>query len=138
MITDRHARRSTCPINASLEVMGDRWSLLIVRDMLFGGARTYRDFLSSDEKIATNILANRLARLQQSGIITSRPNPRDGRSLVYRLTPKGVDLVPVLMELSRWGTRHEAGAPPPGILEAWQADPQAFISDIRAAQSAVD
>lgn len=135
MTTAPNRRRSTCPINASLEVLGDRWSLLIVRDMLFGGARTYRDFLASDEKIATNILANRLARLQQCGIISSQPNPEDGRSLVYRLTPKGLDLVPVLMELSRWGTRHEAGEPPPGILDAWLADPQAFIAGIRQAHT---
>lgn len=135
MATVSNRRRSTCPINASLEVLGDRWSLLIVRDMLFGGARTYRDFQASEEKIATNILANRLARLQQCGIITSQSNPEDGRSLIYRLTSKGLDLVPVLMELSRWGTRHEAGQPPPGILDAWVADPQAFIAGIRDAQA---
>ena len=118
-----HNRRSTCPINAALEVLGDRWSLLIVRDMLFGGARTYRDFLRSDEKIATNILANRLGRLQVAGIITSEPHPDDGRSSIYRLTSKGADLVPVLMELSAWGTRYEGGQPPQGVLDAWRKDP---------------
>lgn len=126
-----HSRRSTCPINASLEVVGDRWSLLIVRDLMFAGARTFRDFLRSDEKIATNILANRLAKLQEAGIITSRPDPADGRSVLYRLTSKGVELAPVLMELSRWGTRFEEGQPPAGILDAWVADRDAFLDGVR-------
>src|SRR5688572_5778966 len=99
MTEKSRSRRSTCPINASLEVLGDSWSLLIVRDLMFAGARTYRDFLRSDEKIATNILANRLAKLQAAGIITSRPDPEDGRRVLYRLTAKGVELAPVLMEL---------------------------------------
>jgi DNA-binding HxlR family transcriptional regulator len=131
MIENRPERRSTCPINASLEVLGDRWSLLIVRDMIFAGARTYKDFLSSDEKIATNILANRLVRLQDFGIVTSAPDSRDKRSLIYRLTTKGIELAPVLMELSRWGTRYEEGIPPHGILQAWESDPEAFYSGIR-------
>jgi DNA-binding HxlR family transcriptional regulator len=99
--------------------------------MIFGGARTYRDFLSSDEKIATNILASRLVRLQKAGILTSAPDREDGRSRIYRLTAKGVELAPILMELSRWGTRFEEGEPPPGVLPAWEANPEAFLADIR-------
>jgi DNA-binding HxlR family transcriptional regulator len=131
MITNRQQRRSSCPINASLEVLGDRWSLLIVRDMLFGGARTYKDFQASDESIATNVLADRLTKLQDAGIITSERNPEDGRSHIYRLTPKGIDLVPVLMELSAWGTRYEEGQPPRGILSAWQADRDGYVAEIK-------
>lgn len=131
MIERRQSRRSSCPINASLEVLGDRWSLLIVRDLMFGGLRTYKDFQSSDEGIATNILASRLAKLQDSGIVTSHRDPQDGRSLIYRLTAKGVELAPVLMELSRWGTRFEEGKPPHGILQAWETNPQAFLAEIR-------
>lgn len=130
MVERRQGRRSTCPINASLEVLGDRWSLLIVRDLMFGGARTYKDFRSS-EGIATNILASRLAKLQDSGIVTSHRDAQDGRSLIYRLTAKGVELAPVLLELSRWGTRFEGGEPPSGILQAWEANPQAFLAGIR-------
>jgi DNA-binding HxlR family transcriptional regulator len=130
-MNDMNTRRSTCPISSSLEILGDRWSLLIVRDMLFAGARTYKDFLASEEKIATNILASRLEKLQASGIITSERNPDDGRSFVYRLTGKGIDLVPVIMELSNWGTRYEDGKPPGGVLEAWQADPTAFQEQLR-------
>lgn len=125
------SRRSTCPINAALEVVGDSWSLLIVRDLMFAGARTYRDFLRSDEKIATNILASRLDKLERAGIISSRRDPTDARSILYRLTAKGVELAPVLMELSRWGTRYEDGQPPHGILDAWTADPGAFLDGVR-------
>jgi DNA-binding HxlR family transcriptional regulator len=128
MTSNHSARRSTCPINASLEVLGDRWSLLIVRDMLFSGARTYKDFLASNEKIATNILADRLNKLQASGIIASERDAQDGRSMLYRLTSKGKDLVPVLMELSVWGTLYEGGQPPEGILDAWKADQTGFIA----------
>lgn len=126
----RH-RRSTCPISSALEIVGDSWSLLIIRDMLFGHARTYKDFLASDEAIATNILANRLSKLQECGIIAGAPNPQDGRSQIYRLTAKGLDLIPVLMELSTWGARHEDGQPPGGILDAWKADRQGFLDKIR-------
>jgi DNA-binding HxlR family transcriptional regulator len=121
-------RRSTCPISAALEVVGDRWSLLIVRDMLFGGARTFKDFSVSAEGIATNILTSRLAKLQAHGIVNSQRNPDDGRGLIYRLTPKGISLAPVLMELSRWGTEYEAGEPPPDILDAWIADRAGFLA----------
>ena len=133
MKVNPHGRRSTCPINASLEVLGDRWSLLIVRDMLFGGAQTYKQFLASDEKIATNILASRLTRLQKTGIITSEPDPQDRRSVRYRLTAKGMYLVPLLMELSTWGTRYEEGQPPNGILDAWKKDREGFIKSIGTA-----
>lgn len=132
MMTKRNARRSTCPINASLEVIGDRWSLLIVRDMLFGRARTYKDFRGAEEGIATNILADRLERLLSFGIIASEQAPDDGRRMIYRLTEKGFDLVPVLMELSFWGSRYEEGRPPPGILEEWQSDKEAFVERVRA------
>lgn len=127
-------RRSDCPIHAALEVVGDRWSLLIVRDLIFGGARTYKDFLGSQERIATNILANRLSRLQELGILTSARDPEDGRSQIYRLTGKGLDLVPVLMELSRWGARHEGGIAPEGVLEAWQSDRDGFLRLVRSQQ----
>lgn len=124
------SRRSSCPINAALEILGDRWSLLIVRDMLFAGARTFKDFRASEEKIATNILAERLTRLQKAGIITCEPDPEDRRRVRYQLTSKGLDLVPVLMELSAWGTRHEEGQPPHGLLDAWRDDRSGFIESI--------
>src|SRR5262247_1898293 len=95
-------RRSGCPLNASVEMLGDRWSLLVIRDMMVRGYRTYREFLKSDEKIATNILADRLEKLEAHGIITARPDPSDARKLIYRLTEKGIDLAPVLAEMVLW------------------------------------
>lgn len=104
--------RSGCPVSISLEVFGDRWSLLIVRDMMVRGYRTFKQFQESGEGIATNILADRLQRLEKSGIVSSTPDENDGRKLNYRLTEKGIDLAPVMLELLIWGARHEnTGAP---------------------------
>jgi DNA-binding HxlR family transcriptional regulator len=100
-------RRSGCPLNASVEMLGDRWSLLIVRDMMLRGFRTYREFLESHEEIATNILADRLRKLEADGIILSKPDPADGRRSIYLLSKKGIDLAPVLAEMVLWAAAHE-------------------------------
>jgi DNA-binding HxlR family transcriptional regulator len=100
-------RRSGGPLNASVEMLGDRWSLLILRDMMLRGYRTFNEFLHSGEKIATNILANRLRRLESYGIIETERDPADGRKMIYTLTPKGIDLAPVLTEMVLWAARHE-------------------------------
>jgi len=100
-------RRSGCPLNASVETLGDRWSLLIIRDMMLRGSRTYKEFLESYEGIATNILADRLRKLEAHGIITTERDPSDGRRLFYLLTAKGIDLAPVLTEMVLWAARHE-------------------------------
>jgi len=90
-----------------VETLGDRWSLLIIRDMMLRGFRTYKEFLESFEGIATNILADRLRKLQAYGIITTERDPSDGRRLFYLLTEKGIDLAPVLTEMVLWAARHE-------------------------------
>src|SRR5580704_11552767 len=100
-------RRSGCPLNASVEMLGDRWSLLILRDMMLRGYRTFNEFLHSGEKIATNILADRLRRLESYGIVETRRDPTDGRKMIYTLTTKGIDLAPVLTEMVLWAARHE-------------------------------
>ena|SRR5271165_2845007 len=100
-------RRSGCPLNASVEMLGDRWSLLILRDMMLRGYETFNEFLHSDEKIATNILADRLRRLESYGIVETEQDPSDGRKIIYTLTPKGIDLAPVLTEMVLWAARHE-------------------------------
>lgn len=124
-------RVSTCPINASLEVLGDRWSLLVVRDLLFAGYRTFNEFLHAGEGMATNVLTDRLAKLADAGILTRKPDPEDGRKWLYGLTRKGFELAPVLLELSRWGTKYEHGVPPPGVLDAYEADRAGFLADLR-------
>ncbi len=100
-------RRSGCPLNASVEMLGDRWSLLILRDMMLRGFSTFKEFLSSYEGIATNILSDRLKRLIAHGIISTKEDPSDGRKLIYILTPKGLDLAPVLTEMVLWAAKHE-------------------------------
>src|SRR4029079_5008303 len=90
-------RSSDCPVNFAVESLGDKWSLVIVRDMIFWGKKTYGDFLKADEQIATNILADRLAFLEKEGIISKSPDPADKRKEIYRVTERGIDLIPMLL-----------------------------------------
>ena len=123
-------RRSGCPLNASVEMLGDRWSLLIVRDMMIRGFHTYKEFLDSDEHIATNILADRLRKLEAHGIITTEPDASDGRKLVYSLTSKGIDLAPVLAEMVLWAARHEETGNQP-LVHALQTNQQGVVAEVR-------
>ena len=123
-------RRSGCPLNASIEMLGDRWSLLIIRDMMVRGSRTFKEFLGSDEGIATNMLADRLRRLEAHGIITSEPDAFDGRKLIYSLTPKGIDLAPVLTEMVLWAARHEETGNQ-ALVRRLQTDRQRFLEQVR-------
>src|SRR6202790_510667 len=100
-------RRSGCPVSISLEMFGDRWSLLIIRDLMVRGYRTFKEVQKSGEGIATNILADRLHKLETAGIIAAEVEEADGRKVNYRLTKKGIDLAPILLELLVWGARHE-------------------------------
>jgi DNA-binding HxlR family transcriptional regulator len=100
-------QRSGCPINLTLEVFGDRWSLLVIRDMMFGNRRHFRELLTrSEERIASNILADRLKRLVEQGMITRADDPSHKQKAIYSLTEKTIQLVPVLAQLGAWGRRH--------------------------------
>ncbi|MEX0954586.1 MAG: helix-turn-helix domain-containing protein [Rhizobiaceae bacterium] len=99
--------RSDCPISCALDVLGDRWSLLIVRDILLRGKTTHGAFRESSERIATNILGDRLAYLERQGIVSRRPNPDDGRSEIFALTQKGTDLLPLLIAMTEWSGKHD-------------------------------
>jgi DNA-binding HxlR family transcriptional regulator len=92
-------------------VFGDRWSLLLVRDLMVRGYRTFKEFQESGEGIATNILSDRLQKLERAAIITAEVEATDGRRVNYRLTEKGIDLAPVLLDLLIWGARHEPSGP---------------------------
>jgi DNA-binding HxlR family transcriptional regulator len=111
------SRRSGCPISFSLEILGDRWSLLVLRDIVFRSARYFQDFFESGEGIASNVLAGRLRHLEACGIITKTRDPEDGRRYRYTLTSVGLDLIPLLVDLALWGTRHhpERTSPPLGL-----------------------
>ena len=123
-------RRSECPLNASLEMLGDRWSLLIIRDMMLRGFRSYKEFLQCYEGIATNILADRLHKLVANGIITSQPDPSDGRKLIYTLTAKGIDLAPVLTEMVLWASAHEETGNQ-ALVRQMKEDKQKFLAGVR-------
>ncbi|RJF97005.1 transcriptional regulator [Noviherbaspirillum cavernae] len=103
----RAENKSHCPVNFALETFGDPWSLLIVRDIVFWGKRTYGEFRDSSEGIATNVLAARLAHLEQKGILVKGPHEKDGRKDVYALTEKGLGLIPILLEMSGWSAQHD-------------------------------
>jgi DNA-binding HxlR family transcriptional regulator len=99
--------RSHCPVNFGLEAFGDRWSLLIVRDIVFFGKKTYGEFLKAEEGIATNILASRLDFLESIKVIKKSPHREDQRKDIYSLTEKGLDLIPLLIEVVRWSAKHD-------------------------------
>lgn len=98
--------RSLCPINLALEVIGDRWSLLIVRDLMFSGRHHYRELLQAEEGISSNILAERLGRLVEAGILRRTDDPTHKQKAIYKLTPMGVDLLPVIAALGTWGSKY--------------------------------
>jgi DNA-binding HxlR family transcriptional regulator len=108
-------RRSLCPVSCTLDAIGDRWSLLVVRDLM-RGKRRYAEFLESSEGIPTNILADRLKRLQASGIVTSQRYSSHPVRLEYHLTPKGEDLRPMMRAMVEWGVRHAGARMPPPLL----------------------
>lgn len=108
--------RSRCPVVFALDLFGDRWTLLVIRDMVLNGSQTYTEFLNSGEGIATNILAERLRRLEDQGIVTKHEDENHAAKYRYRLTKKGLDLVPVIVEMIRWGARHQTGSPVPKAM----------------------
>ena len=111
-------------------MLGDRWSLLIIRDMMVRDYRTFKEFLSSGEGIATNILADRLRRLEGYGIITTQPDPADGRKLHYLLTAKGMDLAPILTEMVLWAATHEDTGNR-ALVRLIKKDKAKFLAEVR-------
>jgi DNA-binding HxlR family transcriptional regulator len=107
---DEH--RSGCPINLTLEVLGDRWSLIVIRDIMFGNRRHFRQLMTlSDEGIASNVLADRLKRLLGTGLLSKSDNPAHRQKAVYSLTEAAIQLVPLLVQMGAWGRRHTPASP---------------------------
>lgn len=121
--------RSGCPVSTTLDLLGDRWSLLLVRDMMVRGYRTFREFQHAGEGIATNILADRLQKLEAGGILLQEPAAKDGRSTYYRLTAKGIALAPVMLELLIWGAHHEESDAPCAAIEQMEQNRSAVIAE---------
>jgi DNA-binding HxlR family transcriptional regulator len=124
-------RRSGCPVSIALEMFGDRWSLLVIRDLMVRGYRTFKEFQGSGEGIATNILADRLQKLEGAGIIAAEVQEADGRRVNYRLTEKGIDLAPVLLELLVWGARHEETGVSCSAIGKIEKNREAFLAEAK-------
>ncbi|WP_338075991.1 helix-turn-helix domain-containing protein [Chryseobacterium carnipullorum] len=125
-------KRSDCPISSSLEIWGDKWSLLIIRDLMLKKECTYGDFLKADEKIATNILASRLLHLLESDIIDKKDHPDSKLKILYYLTEKGIDLIPIIVEINLWGEKY-LGIPDERkkLVENIKKDKEKFIRDAK-------
>jgi len=104
-------KRSDCPISCSLEVFGDKWSLLIIRDIMLRGKLSFSEFLESEEKIATNILSNRLNTLVAENILNREVSPANKSKYIYTLTEKGIDLLPIVIEIMDWGAKYNKNCP---------------------------
>ena len=127
-----HRERSRCPIAYSLDVLGDRWTLLILRDLAFKNRRYFQDFLGASERISSNILTDRLRRLERWNLIEGHADPSDGRRIRYFLTDDGLDLIPVLVEMTIWGTkRHPDPVIPVERAERMSADREGTVRAYR-------
>ncbi len=124
---------SSCPVAYALDTLGDRWSLLVIRDLMLRGNETYGEFLESGEGIATNVLADRLKGLEAAGIIAKSPDPENRRRNIYKLTEKGLDLAPMMMEVIRWAGKYDNS---PGArketLTRIEEDSDEFLASLRA------
>lgn len=124
-------RRSDCPISYALDIFGDKWTLLIIRDLMFKGKKSYGEFLLSEEKIATNILADRLSMLECAGLIKGKVDKEKKSKRNYELTDKGFDLVPVLFEIVRWSATHDKKtAAPKEFVDRVVNDRENFVKEL--------
>jgi len=124
--------RSQCPVSTALDIFGDKWSLLILRDLIFKDKSSFGEFLGTDEKIATNILADRLATLEASGIITKHDHPESRVKVLYKLTEKGIDLIPVLVEIIIWSENYYDVHPHAvQFVKMVKKDKEGLIKDLR-------
>lgn len=129
----KYVRRSHCPISFALDIFGDKWSLLILRDIIFKDKIYYQDFANSEEGISTNILAERLDRLKREGLIQSKPDKKNGRKIVYSPSEKALDLIPVILEIIDWSAKYDpkTGAPKE-FLKMLKKDRMGLSRDIRS------
>lgn len=125
--------RSLCPISCALDALGDKWTLLVLRDIIFMRKRYFRAFLISSEKIASNILSDRLRKLEAAGMVLRQPDPDNGCRIIYTVTEKGLDLIPAILELLRWGAKHEVeNTKHDNLVRQFDLNPQKFIAEIRS------
>ena len=132
MSRQNRREKSNCPISYSLDLFGDRWTLVVLRDLILWGKSRFAELQASDEQIASNILTDRLRRLENDGFIEVGTDPEDARKKIYTPTEKGLSLTPVLLEIAAWGASHDpnTGAPE-GFAEAFYADRDGYYSEHR-------
>lgn len=124
-------RRSDCPISNVLDFVGDKWSLLILRDLMFFGKRTYSDLQNSDEGVATNILSNRLEKLESDQLISKQTHPQDRRKKIYGLTEKGRDMLPILLEMIIWSGKYDPDTnAPEKLIDRAKHDREQLLADL--------
>jgi DNA-binding HxlR family transcriptional regulator len=123
-------KRSDCPISCSLDVIGDKWSLLIIRDVMLRGKMSYSEFLNSEEGIATNILVSRLNTLEAEEILVREVAPANKSKYIYSLTQKGVDLVPIIIELMDWGAKYNKNCPRKELGQRIKKDKAAVVREL--------
>ena len=129
MPSGKDTPRSNCPIACALDLLGDRWTLVVLRDVLLGQRRAFSE-LAADEGIATNTLTDRLERLIEAGVLERRPDPRDGRSRRYVPTECGLELIPVLVDLMVWGQKHTSGTVPDELFVRASTDREALLAEL--------
>lgn len=123
--------RSGCPVSVSLDYLGDRWSLLIIRDLMVRGYQTFKEFQQAGENIATNILSDRLQQLEAAAILTAQAAPNDARRIHYRLTEKGISLAPVIYELLIWAGSHEKTGAPCAVISHMAQNREFILTEVR-------
>ena len=127
------SRRSECPIARALDVVGDKWTLVVLRDLIMARRRHYQEMLAGNEGIASNILASRLKLLEAAGMITRRRDPEQRRRVIYEPTEKALDLLPVMIELVLWGLKFDPQASAPAhFMRRLSEDREGFIAELRA------
>ena len=129
----KRTKRSHCPIAFALDIFGDKWSLLVLRDLLFKGKSHYSEFLDAEEGVSTNILSERLTRLECEGLIAKTRDQTNRRQFIYSPTPKGLDLLPAILEISLWSAEYDPStAAPPGEMKRIREKREDVIREVKS------
>lgn len=130
MAKSEQAANAPCPVTYALEIFGDRWTLLVLRDIMIDGRRRYKDLLSANPGLATNILADRLKRLERRGLISRARDPLDARQFAYKPTERAVAVIPMLLEMIVWSAKNGAGGVSKSLLRRYQTEREALIAEL--------
>ncbi|MCC8409109.1 helix-turn-helix transcriptional regulator [Mucilaginibacter sp. UR6-1] len=124
-------RRSSCPINYSVEIFGDKWMLLLLRDLMFNGKNSFLEFRASDEKISSAVLTEKLNTLLNEGIVSKITSPKNASKFLYLLTDKGIEMIPFMVEFLNWGSRYNPDGGPKTLLEGIKKNKKKLITELQ-------